>query len=99
MRVTFLLLRRGYVRNFASCIEGLLANGHEVHLGFDMPEHSPTGIELHNDDLILANVIQEYIPGGVAPRGGRRGRVLVVGVLGGIATKRIGHELCQSGLD
>ncbi len=45
MRVTFFLLRRGYVRNFASTIEGLLAHGHDVHLGFDMPEHSPTGIE------------------------------------------------------
>ena len=45
MRVTFILLRRGYVRNFASCIEGLLAKGHQVHLGFDMPDHSPTGIE------------------------------------------------------
>jgi microsomal dipeptidase-like Zn-dependent dipeptidase len=30
-------------------------------------DHSPTGLELHNDDLILANVIQEYIPAGVAP--------------------------------
>jgi microsomal dipeptidase-like Zn-dependent dipeptidase len=30
-------------------------------------DHSPTGIEAHNDDLLLINIIQQYIPGGIAP--------------------------------
>jgi hypothetical protein len=33
------------VRNFAAGIEHLLGRGHQVHLGFDIPDSLPTGIE------------------------------------------------------